>query len=145
MTWKSGILFIVLLVLLVCVRYVTRKEKAILFINDRPLYVEIVRTDAARERGLSGRDHLASDQGMLFIFDEPSIRQFWMKDMRFPLDLVWLRQGRVVDVVSLSPPRTIQEIPEAHTSIEPVDRVLELNLGEANNRGIVVGSFLGTP
>src|SRR5882672_5260542 len=47
-------------------------------------------TDALRTLGLSGHSPLAADEGMLFIFPAPGEYGFWMKDMLFPLDLVWI-------------------------------------------------------
>lgn len=49
-------------------------------------------------RGLGGRDSLAWGRGMLFEYDRPAFYAFWMKDMRFDLDLVWIRDGHIVDI-----------------------------------------------
>ena len=68
------------------------------------LRLEVADTDASRTLGLSGRDSLDSGAGMLFTFDAPGIYPFWMKDMKFPLDMVWIDSGKVVDVVTLRPP-----------------------------------------
>jgi hypothetical protein len=64
--------------------------------------VEVAANDAARERGLSGRSSLAPGTGMWFVLAEPSRPGFWMRDMRFPIDLVWIDpQGLVLDAVTL--------------------------------------------
>ena len=61
--------------------------------------VEIVKTPEAMARGLSGRDKLGDHQGMLFVFDADGRHSFWMKDMKFALDILWLDQdGRIVDM-----------------------------------------------
>ncbi len=59
---------------------------------------EIARSDAVKERGLSGRQNLSPHGGMLFLFSEASTPFFWMKDMHFDLDLVWLSNDQVVDI-----------------------------------------------
>ena len=61
--------------------------------------LEVADTNALRKQGLSGRDGLMPNEGMLFIFPSKGTYGFWMKDMRFPIDIVWLDDAyRVVDV-----------------------------------------------
>ena len=61
--------------------------------------VDMAVTDAERQQGLSGREFMAQDAGMLFVFEGEQPRQFWMKDMRFPLDIIWIDgQCRLVGV-----------------------------------------------
>ena len=52
--------------------------------------VDLALTPLEQERGLSGRESLKNDEGMLFIFPKPSINYFWMKDMNFPIDIIWI-------------------------------------------------------
>jgi len=52
--------------------------------------VDLALTQKAQEQGLSGRKSLGEDEGMLFIFPKPSINYFWMKDMNFPIDIIWI-------------------------------------------------------
>ncbi len=95
---------------------------------------------ALRERGLSGRESLDADQGMLFIFDEEGSYGFWMKDMNFSLDLVWIDgQKRVVGVTEDVSPETY---PKSFYPLEPVRYVLELNSGQAKIFGIKQGTSL---
>jgi uncharacterized membrane protein (UPF0127 family) len=58
--------------------------------------VEVADTDATRSRGLSGRPSIGQHQAMLFIYDQPGMRCFWMKDMRFSIDMVWLNPDKKV-------------------------------------------------
>ncbi|HEY4511303.1 MAG TPA: DUF192 domain-containing protein [Candidatus Paceibacterota bacterium] len=58
--------------------------------GDIVLNLLVADTDATLERGLSGRSALPPDQAMLFVFPEPQIYSFWMKDMKFPIDIAWL-------------------------------------------------------
>ena len=66
--------------------------------------VEVAATPAVRERGLSGRDRLAADAGMWFVLPEVGMPGFWMRGMRFPLDLIWVSpEQRVVGATTLPP------------------------------------------
>jgi uncharacterized membrane protein (UPF0127 family) len=55
--------------------------------------VDLALTEAEQEQGLSGRQSLAANEGMLFVFASPGDYQFWMKDMNFPIDMIWLDQN----------------------------------------------------
>ena len=59
--------------------------------------VDLALTPVEQEQGLSGRQSLAENEGMLFVFESPGKYQFWMKDMNFPIDMIWLNEnGKVV-------------------------------------------------
>jgi uncharacterized membrane protein (UPF0127 family) len=60
--------------------------------------LELTKTRQDQARGLSNRDELAWDRGMLFVYREPGFYGFWMKDMRFSIDIVWIRDDRIVDI-----------------------------------------------
>lgn len=67
--------------------------------------VEIVDNDESRRIGLSGRDSLGLDEGMLFVFDTEGEHVFWMRGMRFPLDIIWINKNkRVVYIAKNVPP-----------------------------------------
>ena len=67
--------------------------------------VEVVSGKKDMERGLQGRQGLGHNRGMLFVFDHDDRYRFWMKDMKFPIDIIWLdRQDRIVAVVENVPP-----------------------------------------
>lgn len=107
-------------------------------INGKSLQLEIAQTPAAIVQGLSGRKTMAADEGMLFIMPNVEYQTFWMKDMNFAIDIVFLREGRVVDKVTLQPPRRTK-IP-SHRSIAEADMVLELGEGMAAQYGLEVGT-----
>jgi len=109
------------------------------------LRLEVADTDATRTLGLSGRESLDSDAGMLFRFDSPGIYPFWMKDMKFPLDMVWIADGKVVDVVTLRPPVPTELIPPSHIPVAKANLVLELNAGKAADLGLVKGMYVILP
>lgn len=102
------------------------------------LQVEVANTRASRELGLSGRESMGDDEGILFVFEAPGKYGFWMKDMNFPLDIVWINQnGVVVDIERKLSPDTYPQ-----TFINEVDAsyVLEVNAGLAEKFGLYIGS-----
>lgn len=114
-------------------------------INDIQVKVEVADTASKRSKGLGGRDSLAADSGMLFIFDKQDKYSFWMKGVKFPLDMVWIRSNRVVDIsknaAPLPPDIQDKDIP-IYMPTEPVDSVLEINAGFADTNNIKVGDLV---
>jgi len=100
--------------------------------------VAIADTEALREHGLSGYSGLAPDEGMLFVFPSDGTYSFWMKDMLFSIDMLWIdAQGRVVDIEKAVSPDTF---PQAFTPDSPSRYVLEVSAGFSDKHTIVVGS-----
>ncbi len=114
---------------------------ALVDVGSRQIVVELAMTNAAREQGLSDREFLSSDHGMLFLFDRPEPQIFWMHRMKFPLDIIFLREGVVVDVHADVPPPTSESLtPAIVRSKTDADQVLEINAGKAAEWGIVEGT-----
>ena len=108
-----------------------------ILLDGKIVRVTVADTDATRDKGLGGREGLAKDEGMLFVFDSDDKYGFWMKDMRFPIDILWLSSaGRIVDMresVSLS------TYPVVFEPIAPARYVLELPAGFAEVHNIKIG------
>lgn len=105
----------------------------------KKLVLDVADTDATRELGLGGRDAMAQDHGMIFNFGASGIYPFWMKGMKFPLDIIWINKGIVQEVVRLNPPVNAKVMPDTHTPIHQADQVLEVNAGVAGQLGIKPG------
>jgi hypothetical protein len=122
----------------------TDREKRVVFLGEMPLEVEIVSIAESTAQGLSGRNQIGAD-GMLFIFPTTRERSFWMKEMQFAIDMVWINEGKVVgitsDVPTPSAETPLNDLP-LYSSTQPVDMVLELPAGDAARREIKVGSSL---
>lgn len=103
------------------------------------LTVELARTPEEHIRGLSGRSGLKSRHGMLFIYDRPQPVSIWMKDMRFPLDILWIRDGRIVKIEKRAPPLTPTGPERIYTAT--ADLVLEVPAGFADRERIRVGDM----
>lgn len=112
------------------------------FIRGATFDVEVVKTPEGRKQGLSGREYLPELNGMLFIFEKPGSYSFWMKDMRFPIDILWLRDKRIVHLEKnvLPPaPETLDSEPKVYDPRTEVDMVLEVNAGMSDRAGISIG------
>jgi uncharacterized protein len=96
---------------------------------------EAVRTPAQLYRGLSHRRELPAGRGMLFFMPEKAVQTFCMRGMHFPLDFIWISQGRVVGLTRNVP----STFPGKLTSPEPVNYVLEVPGGFADQYGVQVG------
>lgn len=117
------------------------EEAAEIAVGGVKFKIEIADSSLEQARGLSGRESLAEDAGMLFVFGGKSIRSFWMAGMHFPLDIVWISGNRVVGISENLPPATAGNV-QIYNSPEPVDRVLEINAGLADKLGISVGDLV---
>lgn len=94
----------------------------------RQIKVEIADTEEERIKGLSNRAYLEKGTGLLFVFDSPGRYGIWMKDMIFPIDILWLDKSyKVVDLKTNVSPKTFPTVFNPKT--EAV-YVLELNSGE---------------
>jgi uncharacterized membrane protein (UPF0127 family) len=116
----------------------SEEQFTIMQIRNAVFKLEIADTPQAQAQGLSGRARLPEDRGMLFDFSEKGTYTFWMKDMRFPLDLIWLSDGTVVGVTQNAPPGGPQPV-LTYGPPEPVDMVLEINAGLVAKYGIAKG------
>ncbi len=101
-------------------------------IKGQTFSVTVVSSVADREKGLSGRDSLPQNEGMLFLFDKPDYYAFWMKNMKFPLDIIFIHNNQVVTVYNnLQAPPANATTWQIVKPSEPSDRVLEINAGIA--------------
>jgi uncharacterized membrane protein (UPF0127 family) len=101
---------------------------------------ELATTTVEQTRGLSFRSSLAEGSGMLFTF-RPGIQNFWMKDMNFPIDMIWIAGNKVAGFVQNAQPKPGVPLWEltVYTSPDGVDKVLEVNAGTVAKDNIVVG------
>jgi len=105
------------------------------------LTVEVAKTPLTWKRGLSDRKELAANRGLLFIFSNEARQSFWMKDMRFPIDIIWFDNGIVVDIAPNVKPSFIEPLPEYMPRL-PANSVLEVNAGWSEKFGLKIGDQL---
>ncbi len=100
--------------------------------------VDVAVTPKEKEIGLGGRDSLPDGTGMLFPYDHAEQFSYWMKGMRFPIDIIWIRDFRIVDI-SKNVPIPIDGTLPVYAPREPVNLVLEIASGESDTHGFQIG------
>ena len=105
------------------------------------IVAEVADTGSSRALGLSGRYQMRDNEGMLFVFDVPGRYGFWMKDMNFALDIIWINQNGIV--VKIEPNLTPGSYPKTFINDAQASYVLEINAGRAEQYGLFLGSKVG--
>jgi uncharacterized membrane protein (UPF0127 family) len=121
---------------------IAKSEKTIT-VGAKKIQVQIADNAEKRAKGLSGVASLKADSGMLFVFDTKDLAPiFWMKDMLIPLDMIWIRDGKIVKIdknVLIPSPGTPDSNLKTYSAGQTVDYVLEVNAGFSNQNNIKVG------
>ncbi len=146
--WKKILLIGLGLLILVSISFFVYKRHTILYskpgneiteikLGQEIFLVETVKSPEEKEKGLSGRESLCQRCAMLFLFDDSAVRKFWMKDMHFDLDILWLNKG---EIIKISPNISHQKGgKESISSAEEVDGIIEINSGMSEKLGLKVG------
>lgn len=135
---RKRILLLVIVAILAVAAFVVYKLP-----KDAEFRFEIVDTPAARTQGLSGRENVPENYGMLFVFETPGRPGFWMKDMRVPIDMIWLTaDGTIIHIDAAVSPDTYPALFQPPTEIT---FVLETRAGEALRQGWEVGTVIDLP
>ena len=119
-----------------------------LALNGTTLNVEIADTESKRSKGLSNRESLATDSGMLFVFPKLDKYAFWMKGMKIPLDFIWINDLKVVDLLAnIQPPKKSEkdESLSVYSSKQEFNKVLEVAAGTITRLNIKVGDTIKMP
>lgn len=109
-------------------------------VQDDTIRAEVARSKRAKAHGLSDRQNLPSGKGMLFTFSTPATYEFWMKDMRLPITIVWIRDGKIVDMSRGVPAPSAGQEPVRVRPLVPATGVLEMstNVGAGWKIGDIV-------
>ena len=113
-------------------------------LGSKRLNLEVVNTPESTARGLSGRDSLGAD-GMLFIFPKARILTFWMKQMKFNLDMIWLENNKVIDIsydVPVEPEGIKDNMLPIYSPRQAADMVIEVVAGKTKEWNIQIGDDL---
>ena len=89
--------------------------------------VEVQTSKEGQRIGLSGRSSISPGSGMLFPVKPAKLVKVWMKDMRFPIDILFVKDNRVIQVVEKAPPCKTTEACPRYMSESPVDTIIELH------------------
>jgi uncharacterized membrane protein (UPF0127 family) len=115
--------------------------KTTLTIDGNTWSVELATTTIQQAHGLSGREGLGVNDGMLFIFGGPGVQNFWMKDMNFSIDMIWISGNTVAGFAQDAAPQPGNPLwkLKIYTSPYNVDKVLEVVAGTVAKYNIKVG------
>lgn len=111
-----------------------------LHMGDAVFSAQVAKTDEQRVKGLSGKTGIGVDEALLFVYDSDGKWGIWMKDMHFPIDIVWLdKDKKVVHIVKNAPPESYPY--ETFTPMEDARYVVELAAGTVAKKSIAIGGL----
>lgn len=113
----------------------TTKE---VYVKNIKLTVDIADETHEQTQGLSGLEYMAEDKGMLFIFQQSFIPAFWMKDMKFGLDIIWIDADKTI--IGIEKNVLPETFPKTFSPPSPVKYVLEVNSNWSDNNQIKAGN-----
>jgi len=103
---------------------------------------EVVKDTDAINKGLSGRDSLEPDKAMLFMFPKPKKYRFWMRGMRFPIDIIWICDDTIIGITAHAAPEPGASNPRFYYAPRKANYVLEVAAGLAAEKNISVGDHV---
>lgn len=114
-------------------------------IDGHTFLVTVASTEKDKEIGLSNISSLPKDQGMIFPFDHTDYYGFWMKNMKFPIDIIYIANKKIVTIFSnVEAPKNAAETLPIYKPSEPADTVLEINAGLSNTYHFSVGDSVSS-
>lgn len=120
----------------------TQTQTKAITINNKSINVELADTQEKRVKGLSGRTSLDDNTGMLFVFDSKGVNTaFWMKDMLIPIDIIWIRDNKIVKIdknIKAPASGTADNKLTVYNPNQKVDFVLEVNASFSDKNSIKV-------
>lgn len=132
-------IFVAILLLLLGLKVISNgvEERWEVIVGERSYVVEVRDSDAERSKGLSGHKPLLENEGMLFVFEKEGNYGFWMKDMLFPIDIIWIDKNFVVNHIEseVSP----ETYPKVFYPMGIIMYVLEVSSGQASSSNIKIG------
>lgn len=120
----------------------TPASYAKVIVSGREVKVIVADSESERKKGLSVKNSLSENEGMLFIFDKKDTTpSFWMKDMNFAIDIIWINDGKIaqIDKNAQPPPSSAKDSDlTIYKPKEPIDFVLEVNAGFSDKNNVEV-------
>lgn len=132
------ITLIILLIAFVMFLYVIPKTPTAK-INGHAFSLFLAKTSEEQEIGLAKYNKIEQNQGMLFLFAKADNYSFWMKNMKFPIDIIFIENNEVVYIFPNVPVSTNDNLP-VYTTKTKANKVLEINAGLAKKYGIKIGT-----
>ena len=114
-------------------------------IDNHTFTVFEAKSEKEKELGLSGRNSIGDNQGMIFIFDKPDTYGFWMKNMKFAIDIIYISNKKIVTIYPNVPfPKDPTQELKIYTPSEPADTVVEFKSGTTLKYNFKVGDSVTT-
>lgn len=141
--FRSGFRYLCLFMLLVtlsagCFALKINKDDYAV-INGRKIFLEIVATREKQSQGLMYIKQLPENSGMIFLFEKPEPRSFWMKNMEIPLDIIFLRNRKIINICKNVPPGNESKL---YNSAYKSDCAIEVNAGFCDKYNVQAGDFI---
>ena len=139
----SIFLLLLLIIVFIFISNKTRHHLTYLTIDNKKFTVDIAKTKTEQAKGLAVYNTLPKDKGMLFPFDSPDYYAFWMKDMKFSIDIIYINKNKIVDIFSNVPsPKTSNEALPVYRPKNLSDMVLEINAGLSKKYNFKTGDLV---
>lgn len=147
------VVIIVIVIAVLFVNFVTHtfslpfgaKPNATATIDGHTFHVNVVTSEKDQETGLSSRSSLPQDEGMLFPFKKTDYYSFWMRNMKFPIDIIYIANKKIVTIYSDVAAPTNSSVPLIiYKPNQPADSVLEINAGLASQYHFKTGDSVTT-
>jgi uncharacterized membrane protein (UPF0127 family) len=118
-----------------------KKYKTALFPSGTKIKMEVADTPKARHMGLMFRDQIPAGTGMLFVFPVEALHRFWMKNCKFPIDMVWLnKRNQIVYIAQDVPPCKSDPCPDYGPNDQPALYVIETSAGFSKKERLRIGA-----
>lgn len=129
-------------VVFMLLREVEKPEYVDVSIGDVTFTAELAANEARRAKGLGGRQSLGENEAMLFKFSGNGFHSFWMKDMVFPIDIIWIQDTVIVDIQKDAAIPISQDDSQIYTPENQANNVLEINAGLVERYGFKIGDLV---
>ena len=133
---KQILILITIVIVLLLALFVFPNDKVVVKIDDIKILVELANTQEKRVQGLSNREKLEENAGLLFIFDRLDLHGIWMKDMNFAIDILWIDED--LKIIDIKQDAKVESYPEVFLPKEIAKYVLEVNAGFVNMNNIKI-------
>lgn len=138
----SGLSILVITLTFLNYNYPDKKTPQIA-INNHIFNLEITKTEKEKEIGLAKYKNIPQNFGMLFPFGKPDYYSFWMKNMKFTIDIIFIRNNKIVTIFkNASPPKSNNELLPIYRSQNLSDTVLEINAGLSDKYNFKTGDLV---
>ncbi|MBI2036305.1 DUF192 domain-containing protein [Candidatus Microgenomates bacterium] len=139
-------LLIILIIIIAFIKVIAsnKPKQTTVTIRNQTFLLEVADNDNRRAKGLSKRDSINNQEGMLFIFDTAGFYSFWMKEMKFPIDILFIKDNKIVTIYQSVPnPKNgtaLTDLP-LYKPREAANYVLEINAGLSQKYGFEEGDM----